>query len=269
MKTLSFLKREAEVWFHAEQGIPKFNQTVPGKRQKCVFENKEFALQWVPSTTVNDWQHWMPIGNYESPKEDEHFWGRLLCYLFSPPLPTGQSLIIYPGTFLPWHSGHSECLRQSLMKSPDTPHLVLPDLNPFKTVHQICPWKRYQSLLQETQLDPLGRKKCISPQLLSSRKANFLCHWIDSGQFRKKEKILLLGEDSFFNFRQWKNYSDILRALVEMRIVPREFPSPLKRREQKKHLLSFAPDLRVEFLKIHSFMEISSSQIREKISEEP
>ncbi len=163
-----------------------------------------------------------------------------------------DKVIIFGGSFTPWHEGHEACL--SLC--PDGPILVLPDKNPWKEVsRQGCPFEQFQQLAIKLEDTPHS----LYPGFMILSEGNPTCHWI--GKVNIPQKYLLVGDDTFLGFHQWRKPEEVLKAIQGFYVCPRQEPS--KELEcQRERLLQIKQGLEIVFLSHHDWEWVSSSSLR-------
>ena len=214
---------------------------------------------------------WAPLLNVEDLAEQE---GPRLCrwmarqYPFMPgaeqntpaiPLPArylkgpiADELVIFAGSFDPWHEGHQACL--SLC--PKRPVLVVPDRNPWKEKTPArCPFARFQKLAIHLEKSPHS----IYPGFLGLPDLNPTANWID--KIKVPRKTLLMGDDNFLNLHRWQRVENILAAIAGIFVCPRQgIARNLK--AQERRLRTIKPQLKITFLPHHKSEGISSSNLR-------
>lgn len=173
----------------------------------------------------------------------------------APELNENREIVVYAGSFRPWHKGHSACLE--LCKK--SPKVVVIDQNPFKDHDpSLCYWQLYQETKQI-----LSTIKSSNIYLYSGfcgkQSANPTVDWI--GDIEKKTN-LLMGEDSFFSLPKWKNYRELLRKISGLIVTPR-LRTEKEYSEQKALLLKTSPHLIIERLDNHEYEDLSSTEIRQ------
>ncbi len=228
-----------------------------------------------PIATKNGWK-WVPV---KSLKKLEQNLGQDLCLALSKfwdlipsktehlkkiPLPSlferGKYLneaIFFPGSFNPWHRGHSECLNLCPNKSKI---IVLPDNNPWKPLSQKqCKWKKYREICL------LLKKSSYSvyPGFLAKNRKNPTINWLPKTNTRKKN--LLMGDDSFMTLTKWKNAKKLIQFIYLIYVVPRK-ASPDQLNQKILELKKINPKLKVRILQTHRYQKISSTNIRKKLA---
>lgn len=175
-----------------------------------------------------------------------------------------EKVILYPGSFSPWHKGHLACLK-ALPKLSNEQHqvVVIPDYNPWKELRETNLKDEVLTIWDSLSL-LRGRREDIQLGLylgfLANRKKNPTVEWIS--KVRAKEKWLLMGEDSFLKVHEWYKAKELLTLLKGIYVVPRGENRELVQ-AQKEHLFqNFDPALIVEFLEHHPYEEYSSTYLR-------
>ncbi|MBT3234456.1 MAG: NUDIX domain-containing protein [Bdellovibrionales bacterium] len=175
-------------------------------------------------------------------------------------LEDNQPAIIFPGTFVPWHEGHSECIRQS---PADLPLIVIPDSNPWKRedstqMKYSCYWQEYLKINQQLKRD----RAIVYPGFFGMEQGNPTINWINSLKFNYKS--FLMGDDTIFSIEQWKEADTLLCLINKILVVPRNHSIDAINSYISK-LTKKYPQLTVEVLREHPFQNISSSQIRSSL----
>lgn len=173
-----------------------------------------------------------------------------------------EKLIVYGGSFNPPHNGHLNCILavQQFIK-PDLLLLVPTGVPPHKTNAHFA-----------GQRDRLKMLEILTKQLhqvsvdtieIESHKVSYT---VDTLQYLKekyqpKEMFVLVGEDMFLSFHQWKNYKEILK-IAAILVVKRSLYNDKQIQEQTQMLTKFGGN--IIFLNLHP-LDISSTQIRDNI----
>lgn len=170
--------------------------------------------------------------------------------------PQTQQVTFYPGSFNPWHEGHSACV--SLTPSSSTsPIIVVPDSNPWKDsskTKQLCPWNEILQLAKR-----LSPKVVVYPGFWASDKKNPTVDWLPMTHWQHRN--LTVGADSFLALPRWKEVAKLLGSIEKLFVVPRNIE--LKNIEMtKKEILKLVPKLEVQILPGHEFESVSSSGFR-------
>lgn len=162
-----------------------------------------------------------------------------------------EEIVLFPGSFSPWHSGHEACL-----KGHSKAHsVIIPDYNPWKEMRENSVWSELKSLWT---LALENKNVSIFSGFLAKRKKNSTVSWLPSLQIKKK--WLLMGDDSFLSFNQWKDVDILIDSLTGILVCPR-LGNQVDLKAQRDFIQSKS-DIEIEFLPPHDFQELSSTQIR-------
>lgn len=167
-----------------------------------------------------------------------------------------DEMIFYGGSFNPWHPGHLECLKIC----PTDNIIIVPDYNPWKETNyhgERCFWTEYHDLCMKLKDTPYA----IYPGFWGLEDSNPTINWIPN--IRVETKGLLLGDDSFCNILNWKDSEVLITFVNTIYVAPR-----IHKREEmesvKSKVLEIHPNMKIEILKEHEFMQESSTLIRER-----
>jgi len=165
-------------------------------------------------------------------------------------------IIFFGGSFDPWHPGHMECLNIC----PSKNIIVVPDYNPWKETAPLegrCFWTQFHNLCMILKDTPYG----VYPGFWGLEDPNPTINWIPN--IRAESKGLLLGDDSFCNILEWKDSRILITFLNIIYVIPR-----IHKKEEmekiKRKVLEIHPNMIIEILPEHEFMQESSTLIREK-----
>jgi len=171
-----------------------------------------------------------------------------------------EEVLFFPGSFSPWHKGHSTCLKNA----PDMPTVVIPDHNPWKEIRDTSPWQEVQAIWRDVL--SMEKKSPVSLYLgfLSQQKKNPTVTWLP--QVPVEKKWLLMGEDSFLNIHQWQNIEVLLNSLSGLVVCPRgqKQEEISRQREFIQRRLS-GHSLDIKFLPPHPYEHLSSSTLRKRL----
>ena len=171
--------------------------------------------------------------------------------LFSPwQLDLEKELCFYGGAFNPWHEGHSECLKQC----PVEQIVVIPDENPWKEAR--LETNVFKSLFELSHR--IASYNCVVwSKFLLQDERNPTASWFLN--FPHPQKSLLIGDDNFLKFHEWKKYEEILENCHKVYVLPRyETPASLiEKRETFKQGQKFI------ILERNPYASFSSTKIRE------
>ncbi len=161
-----------------------------------------------------------------------------------------EQLVIFGGSFSPWHKGHAACLDLC----PIGPILVAPDRNPQKIL-KFNPFEHFQRLALELAKTPHS----IYPGFLGLDEGNPTSQWI--AKVCVPKLYLLMGDDNFLQFHNWQNYRHILQHLRGLLVCPR-LGAKSELKAQARHLRKIKRELEIEFLSHHHWEDLSSREIR-------
>lgn len=120
---------------------------------------------------------------------------------------------LFPGSFNPWHEGHSECLQRSHIEKV----LVVPDCNPWKeNMGERNLWKEFKELAGQLRETPYA----LYPGFWGSAEKNPTSSWLPGVSV--KEKYLIMGADTFMELHRWKNPDIILGNLTGIKVLGRK-----------------------------------------------
>ncbi len=182
------------------------------------------------------------------------------CRPFTP--LKGEKIVLFPGTFSPWHEGHEACV----VNLPDHSQVaVIPDYNPWKDVRDTDLWKEVCAIW--SGLEKINLKECDEKKInvslylgfLTLKEKNPTISWLGSIPF--KEKWLLMGEDTFLNIDKWSEAKELLSQLTGLYVCPRA-ENKASVLSQRSNLQSFAKELQIEFLEPHPYQHYSSTYLR-------
>ncbi len=179
-------------------------------------------------------------------------------------LAKANELIFFGGSFNPWHEGHSSCLR---LAPKDWPIIVMPDHNPFK---DIVGTNQKLTSVEEIQenLRKIEATTYLFDEYLLKNQKNPSHKWISEvhKNFPHKNISLLMGFDSFISIDRWIKAETILSTVNTLYIASRLDDEKVKKK-QIKVLKKVNSDLNVEFIGNHEYEDLSSTKIRENLSQ--
>lgn len=166
-----------------------------------------------------------------------------------------DKLIFFPGSFSPWHLGHSECIK----KCPTGPIVIVPDRNPWKDIREMNPWDEICQIrieIEKCERDDLF----IDPRFLAKMEANPTSSWLP--EVNVKKKWLLMGDDLFLGLHRWQDVQAILSCLTGIYVCPRQ-GNKKELEIQKKMILENSNNLEIVFLESHEYEHLSSTKLRD------
>jgi nicotinate-nucleotide adenylyltransferase len=168
------------------------------------------------------------------------------------------TICFFPGTFTPWHDGHSYCVTKHLSSFPDIPLMVLPDINPQKNPIQT------QKELITLPKNPQVRLSWVFQKLT---KSNPTFRWITflKTQNPNLKLGLLIGLDSFMNLPTWINYQDLLLHLDFLEVIERDFTALDTTFDTQKTIYQrINPALKIHYTHENPYKDLSSTKLRQK-----
>ncbi|MFA5879687.1 MAG: nicotinate (nicotinamide) nucleotide adenylyltransferase [Candidatus Margulisiibacteriota bacterium] len=183
-----------------------------------------------------------------------------------------QKLIIFGGTFNPFHNGHAAILETLNKEFPDEKIIIIPNyLPPLKDVlyqekndldiflaHRVKMLQLMLKVFPFCELDFYEvKRKCVSYTINTIKRFQEL--------YPTAELYYVIGSDNYFNLHNWKNYLDLIR-MTNFIVINRketllneylEYEKKFKDEVGKKDFL---------FLKIKP-VEISSSEIKLRVEQ--
>lgn len=172
-----------------------------------------------------------------------------------------HELIFFGGSFNPWHSGHTSCLK---LMEKDKLIIVMPDHNPFKDV--TSQENRFSSLKDlEKVLEIRPENTYLYGGFIKENTHNPTHNWLSQvkSQFPHNKMSLLMGFDSFMSLDKWIEAEIIIQSLDSLYVVSR-LDNIEAREAQQKVMKKIAPKLKMIFLGHHDYEHLSSTQIRKK-----
>ena len=165
-------------------------------------------------------------------------------------------IVFFSGTFDPWHDGHQACLDLC----PNKNIIIVPDSNPWKVQdnrrEKRCHWQEYRQLAHRFEKSSF----CVYPGYFGMEDGNPTVNWFPFIESPSKE--FLIGLDSFFSFPRWKSVDVLLKTMTKLYVVPRYTQNVADGKQIVAQIKSFKKDLEVIFLSEHSFMDVSSTELR-------
>ncbi|MGB0452523.1 MAG: nicotinate-nicotinamide nucleotide adenylyltransferase [Bacteriovoracaceae bacterium] len=167
-----------------------------------------------------------------------------------------ESFVFFPGTFDPWHSGHTECVTQLIKKGKKV--IIAPDFNPWKDYKLRSPSEVFLEIEKALKEND---SVVYYPGFLPLKKINPTITWIE--KLEKENRSLLMGDDSFMSLLKWKDAKRLIGLLKSLYVLPR-LELKTHRDEQVQKILSLNPELEIHILSHHDYEEVSSTEIRNK-----
>ncbi len=160
-------------------------------------------------------------------------------------------IVLYPGSFNPWHKGHRACLDVS----PCSHILVVMDNNPLKNCSNFkCNWREYLKLCHKLK----DTNHSIYPGFLN-RKKNYTVDWLEDIKARTKD--LILGYDSFATLLDWKEPLKLLGFLSKIYVVPRQYDIDEVKKTERE-IKKLKTNVEIIFLENHDYQDYSSTTFR-------
>lgn len=171
-----------------------------------------------------------------------------------------EELIFFGGSFNPWHSGHTSCLK---LMDEEKLVIVMPDHNPFKNVtNQEDRFSSMSDLEQELKVRP--KHTFLYGGFIQENTHNPTHNWLMQvkSEFPDNKLSLLVGFDSFMSLDKWIEAKEIITSLNCLYVVSRLDNAPAKK-AQADLLQKIGTELKIEFLGHHAYEHLSSTEIRE------
>lgn len=165
------------------------------------------------------------------------------------PPPPGREAAFFPGTFDPWHEGHTQCVLLA-----DAGHLVVaPDRNPWK---QGAPAAEPFAVLRGVPRGLLaGGGRSLYTGFLGKGGPNPTSGWARG--LPAPWAALVMGDDGFLGLDRWRDAGALLAGLRRVVVVPRGAGEGAFE-EQRARIQGMAPGLVVERRAGHPFEGASS-----------
>lgn len=172
-----------------------------------------------------------------------------------------EEWVFYGGSFNPWHKGHQACIN---LLPDDKCCLIIPDRNPYKDLREVSP---VSAILEISTKARFKKNQFLVPTFLLENKKNPTVDWVE----KLKEELptlkisLLLGFDSFAALDSWTRASDLLPKLHALYVVSR-LEGDQERYLALDKIHARAPHVDIVFLGKHDFEDVSSTEIRKKMT---
>jgi len=169
-----------------------------------------------------------------------------------------EPVTFFSGSFDPWHNGHQACLDLC----PNKNIVIVPDSNPWKIIsdrnQKRCCWQEYRELALRFEQTCFA----VFPGYYGMEDGNPTVDWLP--KVRGKNKEFLMGLDSFLSFPKWKSVRYLLQSISKIYVVPRETNHLVKTEEIVRNLKQQREEVEIIFLQEHSYMNLSSTEIRKR-----
>ena len=173
--------------------------------------------------------------------------------IFSLPKEDWDDLILFPGSFSPWHKGHAACVLGCEQK----PVLIIPDFNPWKGERSTDSWEDFVAIYRFI-LEAPRKGVYLYPGFLIKSESNPTVDWLPN--LPLKSKRLLMGDDSFLSLHKWKEAPKLISSLEELYICPRKGEEGELEDQSKR--LKEEYSIKINFLPSHDYQELSSTSLR-------
>jgi nicotinate-nucleotide adenylyltransferase len=188
-----------------------------------------------------------------------------------------SKVALFGGTFDPIHLGHSACIQHLVEKMDFTDVIIIPtSQNPLKTEsHPVSKENRLKMI--ELALEDFATEIKIDETEINKDQTSYTIDTIKryQNEFSSEELFFVMGLDSFSEFDQWKDFSEIIK-MTNLIIVSRPpYRRPFSVDELPKGLQEYVQsydrgyalldsDRSIEFVTIKTD-DISSSLVRKKL----
>lgn len=185
----------------------------------------------------------------------------------------GRELVVFGGSFSPWHEGHTQALRSLKALRPHSILIVCPDWNPQKSQRSDLAhgWERWVNI--NKTIHPEFPDIPVYPGLLTWRRPTPTSQWLP--ELNYETKSILIGADSFHGMLNWIMPEKLLLTLSSIYVLPRSdkeddfdtmktkiLSTLLKAKETEK--LQKEVGINIIRLPHHPYEDVSSSQRREQ-----
>jgi nicotinate-nucleotide adenylyltransferase len=178
---------------------------------------------------------------------------------FAEKILKGKSTIaLYPGSFNPWHEGHTKCAEYALTLHHNI--IILPDTNPVKFVNHTG------TIHTSTLAVPENLTKYVCSVFAHLQYPNPTWKWVSElRQQRPNWSIhLVLGLDSFLSLPKWIEPEKLLRSLSGILVVPRDISEEGPTlNEVCTWVKKTNPHICIDLASHHEFQGLSSRHIRQ------
>lgn len=132
-----------------------------------------------------------------------------------------DNLLVFGGTFDPFHNGHYKMLEIALSKFKVTKVVLVPNYLPVNKIKPMLSSKNRFSMLNKNKhefpkRDDLGLTYDVSDYELNQEGSSYTINTLKYLQEKYNSNLitLLIGSDNFFSFHLWKDYADILKQVT-------------------------------------------------------
>ncbi len=172
---------------------------------------------------------------------------------FSPLAQLWDQLVLFPGSFSPWHKGHEACVQGC----GPFPVLIIPDANPWKDGRETDVWEDFKSIYEYVRKST-KENLYIYPGFLTKERSNPTVTWLP--QLPLKKKRLLMGDDTFLSIHRWREAQKLLSSLDEIYVCPRQ--GEMEELTKQFDFLTLHYELNIFFLEAHDYQDVSSTGLR-------
>lgn len=172
---------------------------------------------------------------------------------FNPPKEEWERLILFPGSFSPWHLGHQACVGGC----GPYPVLIIPDRSPWKEERETSLWEDFKEIYHFVSRSEKANLY-LYPGFLIYETSNPTVDWLL--RLPLKTKRLLVGDDTFLSLQKWKEAPKLLSALDEIYVCPRQ--GEMDELSRQFDFLNHHYQLKIFFLEAHDYQHLSSTELR-------
>ena len=183
---------------------------------------------------------------------------------------TVPRVLVFGGTFDPFHNGHMYMLEQAINALGCDKVLIIPNFMPVnKSEPMFSAYDRYKMIDSNTHYLPQIKHRKIEYNVLDIEiKSKAVCYTVDTMRelkkaYPKEELFFLMGSDNLFEFHLFKNPGNILKY-VNLCVIRRDNKLVSTYNAYIKNKLNELFYERVIIIKSDP-LEVSSTVIRESI----